>query len=90
MPIANYGYKDGSGDYFISIDSELCTACNDCVDACPAGVLEIVEDELDPLGDELVAIVSEEHRKKMTAHIEKKYSYERVCRNLLDLFFAGV
>ena len=65
MPIANYGYKDGSGDYFISIDTDLCTGCGDCVTACPAGVLGIVEDELDPLGDEEVATVTEEHRKKI-------------------------
>ncbi|MHA2251677.1 MAG: 4Fe-4S binding protein [Candidatus Kariarchaeaceae archaeon] len=65
MPIANYGYKNGSGDYFISIDTDLCTACNDCIEVCPSGVLEIVEDELDPLGDELVVIVTEMHRKKI-------------------------
>lgn len=65
MPIANYGYKDGSGDFFISIDTDLCTSCGDCVTACPAGVLEVVEDELDPLGDEEVAVVTEEHRKKI-------------------------
>lgn len=65
MPIANYGYKDGSGEFFISVDTDLCDVCNDCVDICPAGVLEIVEDELDPLGDDLVVTVTEEHRKKI-------------------------
>ncbi|MFX0113330.1 MAG: 4Fe-4S binding protein [Candidatus Hodarchaeota archaeon] len=65
MPVANYGYKDGSGDFFISIDTDLCTGCGDCATACPAGVLEVIEDELDPLGDEEVAAVSEDHRKKI-------------------------
>ena len=65
MTKANYGYKDGSGEYFITIDTDLCNSCEKCVEACPAGVLEIAEDELDPLGDETIAIVSEGHRKKI-------------------------
>ncbi len=48
MTKANYGYKDGSGEYFITIDTDLCNSCEKCVEACPAGVLEIAEDELDP------------------------------------------
>ena len=65
MPIANYGYKDGSGEFFIAIDTSLCNGCGECVSVCPAGVLAIVEDQLDPLGDEVVAAVTEEHRKKI-------------------------
>ena len=42
--LANYGYKDGSGEYFITIDTDRCTGCGDCVPVCPAGVLELVED----------------------------------------------
>lgn len=65
MTKANYGYKDGSGEYFITIDTDLCNSCGKCVEACPAGVLEMAENELDPLGDEIIATVSEEHRKKI-------------------------
>ncbi len=65
MTKANYGYKDGSGEYFITIDTELCNSCGKCVEACPADVLEMAEDELDPLGDEIIATVSEQHRKKI-------------------------
>jgi ferredoxin len=65
MTKANYGYKDGSGEYFITIDTDLCNSCGNCVEVCPENVLEMAEDELDPLGDEIIATVSEEHRKKI-------------------------
>lgn len=76
MPIANYGYKDGSGEFFISIDTSLCDACNDCVDICPAGVLETIEDELDPLGDDMVVSVTNDHRKKIKYSCMQCKSYE--------------
>ena len=63
--IAQYGYKDGSGDYFISIDTSKCDGCNECVPVCPAGVLEVRENDFDPLSEELMAAVKEEHRKKI-------------------------
>jgi len=62
---ANYGYKDGSGEYYITIDTELCNGCAKCVEACPEKVLEVSENELDPLVEDLVARVTEEHRKKI-------------------------
>ncbi|MFX1378170.1 MAG: 4Fe-4S binding protein [Promethearchaeota archaeon] len=65
MTKANYGYKDGSGEFFITIDTDLCNSCGKCVEVCPEGVLEMAENELDPLGDEIIATVSEEHRKKI-------------------------
>ena len=65
MTKANYGYKDGSGEFFITIDTDSCNSCSKCVEACPEGVLEMAENELDPLGDEIIAIVTEEHRKKI-------------------------
>ena len=63
--IANYGYKDGSGEYFISIDTEKCNGCGDCIPACPSKILEMVADEYDPLSDKVVAAVREEERKKI-------------------------
>ena len=61
--LANYGYTDGSGEYFISIDTDRCTDCEPkaCAPACPAGVLEIIEDDY---GDDVCA-VTEEHRKQI-------------------------
>ena len=61
---AHYGYKDGSGDYFIIIDTDRCNGCGKCVKACPYGVLELVENEFDIEGG-LMAAVTEEHRKKI-------------------------
>lgn len=62
---ANYGYKDGSGDFFITIDTDKCDGCNDCVAACPAGVLACGEDPHDPMRDDPVAYVTDEQRKKI-------------------------
>ncbi len=61
--IANYGYKDGSGDFFVSIDTDRCTECEDkpCVKACPEDVLEVFIDDYD---DEVIR-VKEEHRNKI-------------------------
>ncbi|UCE25098.1 MAG: ferredoxin [Candidatus Zixiibacteriota bacterium] len=60
---ANYGYLDGSGEYFITIDTDLCIDCTHhaCAEACPVGLFEIIIDDYD---DE-VAAVKEEHRKKV-------------------------
>jgi Fe-S-cluster-containing hydrogenase component 2 len=63
--IANFGYKDGSGEFFITIDTDKCNGCEDCIPVCPTGVLEVVENEYDPLTDDKMAVVKEEHRKKI-------------------------
>lgn len=62
---ANYGYKDGSGDFFISVDTDLCTGCGLCVEACPCGVMVVGEDENDPFSDDEVASVCDGERKKI-------------------------
>lgn len=64
--LANYGYKDASGDFFITIDTERCNGCGDCVEACPAEVFEVVdEDPNDPMREEPVAMVSLSKKKKL-------------------------
>jgi ferredoxin len=61
---AHYGYKDGSGDYFIIIDTDKCNGCGKCAKACPYQVLEIVANDYDiESGD--MASVREEQRKKI-------------------------
>ena len=63
--LANYGYKDGSGDYFIAIDTDKCDGCGKCEKACPQGVFEMGPDDADPFRDEPVAKAAEGQRKKL-------------------------
>jgi len=63
--LANYGYKDGSGDFFITIDTDKCTGCGDCIKVCPAKVLEMITDESDPFREIPVVAVTDQHRKKI-------------------------
>ena len=61
--IANYGYKDGEGEFYITIDTDRCAACDakPCVAACPMKLFVVEED---PYGDEVVAI-DDAKRKKL-------------------------
>ncbi len=61
--LAHYGYTDGSGDWYIRIDTGVCNGCGECINACPAGLFVLVADECDPLSEELKASVRLEHRK---------------------------
>ena len=64
--IANYGYKDGSGDYFIAIDTDRCDGCRRCVETCPGNVFEVVdEDPNDPIREEPIVVVVSGKRKKI-------------------------
>jgi ferredoxin len=64
--LANYGYKDGSGEFFITIDTDKCDGCGACLPVCPTQVLEVSpEDPNDPLREGPVAIVGEAQRKKL-------------------------
>ena len=62
--LAHYGYKDGSGDFFIIIDTDKCNGCGDCVKACPQSILEIIPNEYDIENGEM-ATIKEEQRKKI-------------------------
>ena len=63
--LANYGYKDGSGEYFITLDTDKCNACGKCVEVCPGKVLAVGENENDPLSEDEVAFVVDIERKKI-------------------------
>jgi Fe-S-cluster-containing hydrogenase component 2 len=62
--IVHYGYMDGSGEYFIVVDTDRCDGCQKCVQKCPQHALELVTEFID-LEDKTVAAVTEEHRKKI-------------------------
>jgi ferredoxin len=68
--ITYYGYTDGSGEYFIAIDSDKCDGCGKCINQCPEAVLRLESVFVD-LEDKTVAAVKEEHRNKI------KYSCAR-------------
>jgi ferredoxin len=63
--IANYGYNDGSGVYLISLDTDKCDGCGKCVESCPYGVLEVVENPYDPIEGGMIVVVTKEHSKKI-------------------------
>lgn len=63
--LANYGYHDDSGDFFITIDTDKCDGCGACVQACPSGCLEVILDAYDPEREEPVAVVTEARRKDL-------------------------
>lgn len=53
--LANYGYEDGSGHYYIKIDTDKCAECSDksCITACPE---KLFATELNDFDDEVVLI----------------------------------
>ncbi|MCL4512920.1 MAG: ferredoxin [Candidatus Eremiobacteraeota bacterium] len=61
--IANYGYTDGSGEYYISINTSFCAECqtHPCISACPQGVFEMITDDY----DEPACSVKDSFRKKL-------------------------
>lgn len=63
--LANFGYKDGSGEFYITLDTDKCDGCGDCVPVCPSHILELADNEFDPMGDSQVVLVKETHRRRI-------------------------
>ena len=60
--LANYGYKDASGDFFITLDTDKCDGCGRCVEVCPKNIFIIQEDDY----DKPVAMVRAEFSKNLS------------------------
>jgi Fe-S-cluster-containing hydrogenase component 2 len=60
--IANYGYEDGSGFYYITIHGDTCAECGErsCVAACPQHVYAI---EMDDYDDNVAVVVASAHKR---------------------------
>lgn len=56
-----YGYNDGTGDYYITVDMAQCNGCRECVSVCPAGIFEVIQED----GQKPKARIVESKRKKL-------------------------
>ena len=45
--LANYGYADASGEYYITIDTDKCNGCGACEQVCPKNIFEMIQDDYD-------------------------------------------
>ncbi|MBI5480317.1 MAG: 4Fe-4S binding protein [Deltaproteobacteria bacterium] len=70
---ANYGYADGSGEYYLTIDTERCDGCGDCVPVCPAAVFAVEPDDY----DEPKAVVRTEVRRRLAEVCPGRSACER-------------
>ena len=59
--LANYGYTDASGSYYITIDTDKCNGCGECIPACPQHILEL---NIDDYGEEK-AEIKDNFRKEL-------------------------
>jgi len=64
--IANYGYEDGSGHYYIKIDTSKCAECSakGCITSCPEGLFAT---EMDDFDDEVVIIREDARNTLLTS-----------------------
>ncbi len=63
--ISNYGFKDGSGDWVVTIDTDKCNGCGKCPEVCPAKILEVGPDEIDLFREKPVAFVKHGERQRV-------------------------
>ena len=74
--IANYGYSDGEGEFYISIHTDRGAECasKPCIGACPRGLL--VEEE-DQYGERVIAVDDSKRKKIQYECMECKPSHDR-------------
>jgi ferredoxin len=57
----HYGYSDGTGNYFITVDAGRCDGCGECVSVCPSLIFKVVQED----GAQPKVRVQESARKKL-------------------------
>lgn len=62
--IMHYGYSDGSGEYYITVDTDKCNGCGKCTQKCPQKALKLETAFVD-LEDKTVVAVSEDRRREI-------------------------
>jgi predicted CoA-substrate-specific enzyme activase len=71
-----YGYSDGTGEYFITVDPARCDGCGECVLACPSAIFTVAKtDSAQP-----VARVRDEVRKKLALVCPGFHSCSTKCK----------
>ncbi|MDR2203558.1 MAG: 4Fe-4S binding protein [Nitrososphaerota archaeon] len=58
--ITYYGYTDGSGAFYVVINSDKCNGCRNCIKQCPKNLLQIASIFID-LDDKPVVAIKPEH-----------------------------
>lgn len=66
--ITHYGFTDGTGDWYLVLDTDKCNGCGECVEVCPQNILEVGQDEIDIFREKPVASIKQEARKKIRYH----------------------
>jgi ferredoxin len=80
--IAHYGYADGSGEYYITIDTDKCDGCGECVRSCPKDIFGVAVDDY----NKAVAVVREELSRSISyicsGYYQECISKEVNCHNV--------
>jgi predicted CoA-substrate-specific enzyme activase len=80
----HYGYSDGTGNYYISIDAGKCNSCGKCASVCPSAVFEMVSSD----GGQPRAMVKESLRKKLAqvcpGHLACSETHKENCHSVCD------
>ena len=78
----HYGYSDGTGNYFITIDTNSCDGCAECMSACPENIFIMAKDN----SGQPKAVVKEETRKKLALLCPGFHS----CSNINEVNCHGI
>lgn len=72
--IIHYGYSDAQGNYRIHVDTDSCDGCGTCVEACPAELFCLEEDDYDEIKAEI--------KQELINKIGILCPGENICKNM--------